>query len=221
MTDNNELPALPDAADVIRFDEGWQDVFTNSQMHAYARAALAQRQGEPSDDDMNRVTLDKRDLFHTVRGAIKGAIETDESDRAADWSRAHDLTVHCLSPLIAAPATAEQPAEPLFIFERDDGRYAVGPEGAAFTVGEPAWHRLGVVSLLVAAPVAEALTDSQRLDWCQRSLVSVCQDAAELFCITYLDNNGDRTTGRFTTLRDAIDAAVSADLASTKKDEQA
>ena len=112
MTDNNELPALPDAADVIRFDEGWQDVFTNSQMHAYARAALAQRQGEPSDDDMNRVTLDKRDLFHTVRGAIKGAIETDESDRAADWSRAHDLTVHCLSPLIAAPATAEQPAEP-------------------------------------------------------------------------------------------------------------
>ena len=202
MTDNNELPPLVREIDLVLTDPDTSLSDGASRSLQFIRAALAQRQGEP--------------VYAYTEQQIADACVTAEIPD----SKCQSLLI-ALQEAGTAPATAEQPAEPLFVFEHDDGRYAVGPEGAAFTVGEPAWHRLGVVSLLVAAPVAEALTDSQRLDWCQRSLVSVCQDAAELFCITYLDNNGDRTTGRFTTLRDAIDAAVSADLASTKKDEQA
>ena len=137
MTDNNEL--LVQKIDFVLSDP--EAFFSEESARAlsFVRAALAQRQGEP-------VAWGGIDVTGKVK---RCAMSREEIEH--DGMRAVPLT---------APATAEQPAQPLFVFEHEDGRYAVGPEGAAFTVGEPAWHRLGVVSLLVAAPVAEGLIDA-------------------------------------------------------------
>lgn len=35
----------------------------------------------------------------------------------------------------------------IYLFEHEDGRYAVGPAGAAFTTGESKWHRVGPVDV--------------------------------------------------------------------------
>lgn len=52
--------------------------------------------------------------------------------------------------------------------------------------------------------------DAERLDWCSKNLIAVNQDLGEMFSVTYIAANGDTSrTGRFTTYRDAIDAALS------------
>ena len=187
--------------------------------HKSVDAALAQRQGEPVAmiwKDWNglhfsasgKATDKEFDLVDKVCVAI--GMPAGYFDALVGVWRGNDKNCHAVPLLRAvvtaycmgaqsAPATAEQPAEPLFIFERDDGRYAVGPEGAAFTVGEPAWHRLGVVSLLVAAPVAEGLIDAL---------------ARIKHCTQHVGDDLARTIRGIGFIADAA-------IASTKKDEQA
>ncbi len=56
MTDNNELPPLPtpSAGNLLRPGKPKETVYTADQMHAYARAALAQRQGESDEVTRDR-----------------------------------------------------------------------------------------------------------------------------------------------------------------------
>jgi hypothetical protein len=74
----------------------------------------APQQAIPSDSDLeNLVTVDKRDLFDFVRGAIRDALENDENinQQAHLWAEAHDRADKCLSKLYAKPAAPTAPIE--------------------------------------------------------------------------------------------------------------
>jgi hypothetical protein len=78
----------------------------------------APQQAIPSDSDLeNLVTVDKRDLFDFVRGAIRDALENglmDEqtsSEEMAMFHNATERTDKCLSKLYAKPASPTAPIE--------------------------------------------------------------------------------------------------------------
>jgi len=46
------------------------------------------------------------------------------------------------------------------LFEHDDGRYAVGTGSPAFTIGDPAWHRVGPVDVSALTATAQPQADT-------------------------------------------------------------
>ena len=65
----------------------------------------------------------------------------------------------------------------LWLYEHEDGRLAVGPAGASFTVGEPRWHRGGPCE--VHDPARDALLTA--LEWREQFEPRNGEDANERF----------------------------------------
>lgn len=139
--------------EVLPFDTGY--------VHAFIKAAMKDG-GQPDGvidpqmayfldwlegldeaDAVNRVSVDRRDLFDSVRYAIKDALTTDENmnDEAGLWSDAHDRTVKCLERLYGARGVQPPRVPHDFTTHRDAWRRAI--ENLVRQDGEGYWaHEL-------------------------------------------------------------------------------
>lgn len=107
---------------------------------------------------------------NTDSAAYRPTEDDDDEWCANTWHAEFEIggiTIYDTGERVASPASAHPCIDPVqwLLYEHDDGRYAVAPtaEQATFTIGEPAWHRIGPVEIRVPASAQPpvALTDEQ------------------------------------------------------------